>query len=239
MWLLLLEGPWSIPGSVHCSAPSGTAPSSTTSFLTFVAMNAPSSFALSWIVMLSAMMLPALIAPVHHIKRRSFKHRRARSVMLFLFGYGCVWMAFGGALLALELAARFFGGEGYLPVAGIVSIAMLWQFSPLKQRCLNRCHGFPKLAAFGSAADWDALAFGLTQGIWCAGSCWALMLLPMLLSRGHVAAMAIVAVLIYCERLEHPGPPCWRWRGFGRTARMLIARTRMRLKTLRALPASS
>jgi len=133
-------------------------------------------------------------------------------------------------LLAIELAVKLFAPQSYLPAAGVVLIALVWQFSPVKQRCLNRCHAHTELAAFGAAADFDALRFGMTHGTWCAGSCWALMLFPMLLLRGHVVAMASVAVLIFSERLEQPRPPSWRWRGLGKATRIVVAQARIRLR---------
>jgi predicted metal-binding membrane protein len=91
--------------------------------------------------------------------------------------------------------------------------------SPDKQRCLNRCHNHRPLAAFGVAADWDVFRLGFAHGFWCVGSCWAAMLLPMMLPTGHLAAMAAVSVLMFCERLDPPRPPAWRWRGFDTAVR--------------------
>jgi predicted metal-binding membrane protein len=175
--------------------------------------------------MLVAMMAPVLIPPVRHIHLRSFTDRRARSTAFFLTGYGAVWMAVGCVLLAVELAATSLAPESYLPAACLLLVALVWQCSPIKQRCLNRCHAHTELAAFGAAADLGALRFGLTHGIWCAGSCWASMLFPMLLPKGHVVAMAAVTVVIFSERLDHPAPPDWRWRGCGTAIRIAVART--------------
>jgi predicted metal-binding membrane protein len=136
--------------------------------------------------MLVAMMSPVLILPVRHIRLSSFTHRRARSIVLFLTGHGAIRMALGGVLMAVELEVKQFARESYLPTAGVVLIALVWQFSPIKQRCLNRCHAHNDLAAFGAAADLDAFRFAVTHGIWCAGSSWALMLFPVLLPRGHL-----------------------------------------------------
>jgi hypothetical protein len=149
--------------------------------------------------------------------------------MLFLAGYAAMWMVLGGVLLAIDLAAKLFAPQSYLPAAGVALMALAWQFSPIKQRCLNRCHVQRELAAFGAPADLDALRFGMTHGSWCAGSCWALMLFPMLLPRGHFVAMATVALLIFGERLEEPKPPCWRWCGLGKAMRILVAHARIRL----------
>jgi predicted metal-binding membrane protein len=209
------------------------------SFQMLLAMNPPAPLAAGWALMLVAMMAPVLIAPVRHIRLRSFAHRRGRSIVLFIAGYAAIWMALGAVLLAMELAVSLFAPQSYLPAAGVVVIALVWQASPIKQRCLNRCHAHTELAAFGAAADFDALRFGMTHGIWCAGSCWALMLFPMLLPRGHVAAMAAVAVLIFGERIELPMPPCWRWRGLGKALRIVAAQARIRLHALRLRPAPS
>ncbi|MBV8910862.1 MAG: DUF2182 domain-containing protein, partial [Gammaproteobacteria bacterium] len=80
--------------------------------------------------------------------------------------------------------------------------------------------------AFGSAADADALQFGLLQGIWCVGSCWALMLLPGIVSGWHVAAMATVALWLCAERLDTPASPRWRLRVPAKAVRIALAQTR-------------
>jgi|SRR5271165_506042 len=226
------------PGSMvaHCPAPNSRPTPLPASVQMLLAMNPPASLAAGWVLMLIAMMAPVLIPPVHHIRLRSFAHRRSRSIVLFLAGYAGIWMALGGALLATALAVQLFAPQSYLLAAGVGVIALVWQFSPIKQRCLNRCHAHTEVAAFGAAADFDALRFGVTHGIWCAGSCWALMLFPMLLPRGHVVAMATMAVLIFGERLERPMPPCWRWRGLGKLTRTVVAQARIRLPVHRSGP---
>jgi predicted metal-binding membrane protein len=230
-WIVLLAEPGSTVA--HCPVTTSGAMRLPASYQALLAMNPPGSLAAGWALMLVAMMSPVLIQPVRHIRISSFTHRRARSTVIFAAGYAAIWMAVGGVLLATELAVKLFAPQSYLPAAGMVLIALVWQFSPIKQRCLNRCHAHTELAAFGSAADFDALRFGMTHGIWCAGSCWALMLFPMLLPRGHVVAMAAVAVLIFSERLERPMPPCWRRRGLGKVKRIVIAQAHMRLHALR------
>ena len=227
-WILLLVEPGSMGLLAHCPATgSGAMP---VTFQMLLAMSSPMSLAAGWALMLVAMMSPVLIPPVLHIRLGSFTHRRARSVALFVTGYAAIWMAIGGVLLAIEIMVHLFISEWYLPAVSMVLIALVWQLSPFKQRCLNRCHANSELAAFGAKADFDALRFGMTHGTWCVGSCWALMLFPMLLPRGHVVAMAIAAALMFSERLEQPRPPCWRWRGFGKAGRIVVAQARMRLQ---------
>jgi predicted metal-binding membrane protein len=181
--------------------------------------------ALGWFVMLVAMMAPMTLPALYHIRISSFASRRFRSSALFLLGYALVWMAAGAALKAAEITTRWYAAGSFLPAVAVALFALVWQVSPFKQQCLNRCHGHGVMASFGAAADRDALVMGLDHGRWCAGSCWALMLLPMLMPVGHLVTMAAVTVLMFCERLDPPRPPAWRMRGFG-TARSWL---RMRL----------
>lgn len=228
-WALLLAGQSGMHVFAHCPAASCEAISFSASLQMLLAMNPPASLAAGWILMLGAMMVPVVISPLYYIRLRSFANRRVRSSALFLAGYFAIWMAAGGGLLAMEIAVKLLAPQSYLPVAAVLLIALVWQVSPVKQRCLNRCCAYPVLAAFGGAADFDALRFGMTHGGWCVGSCWTLMLVPMLLPRAHVLAMVMVALLIFSERLEEPAPLCWRLRGFGRAARIVIAQAHMRL----------
>jgi predicted metal-binding membrane protein len=178
----------------------------------------------NWLLMLAAMMAPVLIQPLLFIRSSGLARRRTRSTLLFAVGYMAVWMLTGALMILLAAAERSSGLPPFVCVAAVFVIAFVWQCSPTKQVCLNRCHAFRSLAAFGRAADIDALVFGATQGVWCAGSCWAWMLLPLLLPNGHIMAMAVTAVLIFCERLDGPAPVGWRWRGFGRARRIVAGR---------------
>ncbi|WP_320233563.1 copper chaperone [Mesorhizobium montanum] len=203
-----------------------TAPSASLDLV--LALNPPGSLAAGWALMLAAMMAPLLIVPVRHIRDRCLPRGRARVVALFVAGYATSWMVAGAMLLALAIAMRLAVPRAWLPLSAAALPALVWQISPAKQICLNRCHLQPELAAFGLAADVDALHFGLTHGIWCVGSCWALMLLPLLVPHGHVATMAAVALWLFSERLERPTSPRWIWRGPGKAIRIVAARAGMR-----------
>jgi predicted metal-binding membrane protein len=229
-WMLMAVEPGGT--ALHTNHPPAIlgATRSLTSLQLLLAHNPPTSLAVDWALMLAAMMAPLLTAPVRHVRDRSFARRRARAIVLFVAGYAAAWMAAGVILLAVALAVRLIAPESSGPVAVVTVIAMLWQISPAKQCCLNRCHAHAELTAFGSAADVAALSFGWTHGLWCVGSCWAVMLLSLLVSRGHVAAMGAAALWLFAERLDRPMPPRWRLRGPGKAARIAVAQTRMRLQ---------
>jgi len=227
--MMLLVDPVSITTLAHCPVRSSGA--SLVSFQMLREMTPISSMMAGWGLMLASMMSPTLITPFRHILNRSFKRRRARSVALFVAAYAAIWMAAGGVLIAVMLMLNLLAPQSYLPAAGVAIVAFVWQCSPIKQRCLNRGHNHSELAAFGIAADLDALRFGITHGVWCVGSCWLLMLLPMLLLQGHFAAMAVVTFVMTSERLEKPRPLSWRLRFPGKLMRIVAAQTRIRLQS--------
>jgi predicted metal-binding membrane protein len=218
---------------VYCSAiGSGTAPMAV-SLSVLLALNPPSALAAGWALMLVAMMSPLIISEIHHIRFTSLARRRARSIALFVAGYGGVWMSCGAVLTGIGIVAMTLAPGSYIPATVTGLITCVWQASPFKQRCLNKCHGNRPLRVFGLEADLDAFRFGWTHGVWCVGSCSGLMLFPMLLPEGHLTAMAAVAILVFCERLEDLEPPRWKMRGLGKARRMIAARIRIRWGMLR------
>jgi predicted metal-binding membrane protein len=225
-WTVLVAAPHdaSIVVSCRIAGSHGAAPPASLQML--LAMNPPGVLAAGWMLMLVAMMAPALILPLHQLRIRSLARRRARTVALFVAAYAAIWVAAGAGLMLMALVIAALAPQPLVAALAAIGGALLWQCSPIKQRCLNRCHAQPELAAFGRAADVDALRFGARHGLWCVGSCWALMLVPVLLPRGHLVAMAAVTVLVCAERLERPRLPSWRLRGLGKATRIVAWRAR-------------
>jgi len=199
-----------LPG--YCSAVPGRATPASASVVLGMAYDLPMAFAFFWALMVVAMMFPLLTSPLQHLFDRSFAQRRARSMLLFIAAYVMIWMSAGMALELVGLGVQWLMPRppGSLGLAGITAI--LWQVSPAKQSCLNRCHRRPPLAAFGAVADRDAFVFGLSTGLSCIGACWAVMLLPLIMGRAHILGMLAVTVFVGAERLERPASLSWRWR---------------------------
>jgi len=194
--------------------------------LAFV-FNSPAQLASGWLLMLVAMTPPLIAAPLRHIRERSFAHRRVRAMSLFIIGYGAVWMIAGIGLQVMALATQTVLSDTLLCLALFGTAATLWQVSPAKQWCLNRCHRRPQLAAFGAPADRAALDLGLSHGAACVGACWALMLLPLFAGQGHIWVMLAVMLFAFAERLESAAPLAWRWRGPGKALRGVAAQARI------------
>jgi predicted metal-binding membrane protein len=227
-WILLAVGAGPL---AHCPVVASEHFAWRTSLQMFVSMNSPASLAIGWLLMLAAMMSPLLIAPIWHVRLQSFEQRRGVSILEFVVGYVMTWMVAGAGLIALDAAARVFAPPAYPASVGLVA-ALFWQCSPIKQRCLNRTHVHPPLAAFGFAADLDACRFGASHGMWCVGSCWPLMLLTMLLPQGHAGAMTAAAFVAFSESMEHPVRPRWSWRLSAKLMRVILAQIRIHLNVL-------
>jgi predicted metal-binding membrane protein len=176
-------------------------------------VNSPIGLALSWLVMLLAMMPLSLARPILHLWVRSLARRRTRAIVAFLFAYFAVWMAAGPVLLVIAVAVRMAAkGSDVLAIALALVLALLWRLCPIRQICLNRCHGLPRLSPFGLAANRDCLLFGVRTGAWCVGACWPLMVVPLVVDVMHLAAMLAVTLLLLNERLAPTRPVRWRLR---------------------------
>lgn len=227
-WVLLLLNPGNIMTIKHCHV-TVEGPSHA-SLQMLLQMNPISDMMIGWILMVFAMMLLKLIVPIQYIYERSLKRRRFWSAVLFVFGYTAVWIVVGFIMNAAILGLNLLLPKSYYPALMVGIIALVWQFSPVKQRFLNRGHDHWPLAAFGWAANRDALMFGVMHGVWCVGSGWALMLFPMLLPEGHNLAMIIVTIIMISEHMEHPRFPRWHLSFRLKLLRIMIAQTRIKLK---------
>lgn len=228
VWVLLLINPGDIMTIEHCHV-SASGPSAA-SLNMLLAMNPFSSQLIGWGLMVVAMMLPKLIPPIQAICMQSFKRYRFLLSSLFILGYLSTWMLAGVVMIGVILGLNLLMPMSYIPALAVGIVAVIWQFSPIKQRFLNLGHDHRPLAAFGWAANRDALLFGVMHGVWCIGSGWALMLFPMLLPKGHNLAMIIATFMMISEHMEHPRFPAWYLSFRLKLLRIIIAQTSIKLK---------
>lgn len=145
-------------------------------------------FVASWIVMVVAMMLPTSL-PLILLFRAVVGGRkdRGRLLALLITGYLGVWTLFGvavysGGRLLFWAVERSVWMEANVPFlgAGILVLAGLYQFTPLKHKCLERCRSplsFVTEHWRGSHERSRAFRLGVHHGLFCLGCCWSLMLL--------------------------------------------------------------
>ncbi len=166
-------------------------------------------FLLCWQVMTVAMMLPSSMSMVQMVVYAGRRQARPVAVPLaFLAGYAIIWTAFaGGAFLGDTLVHRLVYVWPWLAVhswlIGAVTffIAGLFQFSPLKERCLDMCRTplgfFMHYYRKGVGAAWH---LGLRHGGYCLGCCWALMLVMFGVGVGNLAGMAALTGAMVIEK---------------------------------------
>jgi predicted metal-binding membrane protein len=181
----------------------------TASFIAVASTNSWTAQAVSWLVMLLAMMTPLVYPPLIHVWEHSLAERRVRAVLLFVGGYFGVWMVAMAVLTLLAIAVRIAAGSALAAFTISVGFAALWQMTPVKMRFLRRCHVLRPLPAFGLAADAASLRFGVEMGCYCIGSCWLIMLVPLTSDITHIAMLA-AAVLMLTERYSAPRKATFR-----------------------------
>ena len=164
-----------------------------------------------WILMIVAMMLPSSVPLV--VTFGALVRRRRRPdilVALLLVGYLLVWGAFGlGAWLAdrgVHAAVDglpWLAGQPQLIIATTLLTAGLWQFSPLRDRCLDACRsplGFVLNRWRGTSERREAIAMGIAHGAFCVGCCWSLMLVMFGVGLGSLSAMLVLGGLTAIEK---------------------------------------
>jgi predicted metal-binding membrane protein len=180
-------------------------------------------FIATWLVMMIAMMFPA-IAPVVLLfdRWRRKRNKTPASTVGFVLGYLVVWTTAGlvvyAALLAIE--ARIDSSTTAVRLGGVVLVAAgLYQVTPLKTICLTRCRS-PLGLVMEHAQDLGRgmrgpLRVGLSHGAYCLGCCWALMAILVVLGLMNLGWMAAVSALILVEKVLPPGPALGRIIGLG------------------------
>ena len=165
------------------------------------------AFVLSWLIMMTAMMLPAA-APVVALYALAARRRVVAAVPVFVAGYLCVWAvtALPAYAVAQTLAAPLMEGEPWVArlVGGTLLAAALYQLTPLKDACLQRCRSPLSfyLSRSGSlAAPRRALAAGAEHGLYCLGCCWALMAVLIAVGGMQLGWALALALVISAEKL--------------------------------------
>ncbi|TPI38971.1 DUF2182 domain-containing protein [Mesorhizobium sp. B2-9-1] len=167
---------------------------------------------LMWFLMAVATMLPSAaplirtyceIADTARIKGEPVVHP-----LVLVAGYLATWLAASVGFSVLTFAVYAFVGSGRMldPAVGLAGaiallVAGLYQFSGLKQACLEKCRNpFSVLFARWSAKSGRIFRLGLEQGVWCLGCCWALMLVMFAVGAMNVFWMALIGLFTLIEK---------------------------------------
>lgn len=168
-------------------------------------------FVAGWSLMTVAMMLPTSL-PVITVFHTITKRRKDRSllVVLLIAGYLFAWISFGvvvylghSALQWLTSGNAWLMDRAWAIGPALLVLAGVFQFTPLKYRCLDKCRSplsFVMEHWQGCHDRWHAFRLGVDHGIFCVGCCWALMLLMFIVGVGSLVWMMILAVVMGVEK---------------------------------------
>jgi predicted metal-binding membrane protein len=171
-----------------------------------------------WTIMMIGMMVPSAAPTIllysTIVRKNAERGTILPAVWVFAGGYLLVWTAFSLAATLLQLALAQLGlltpmmvsAERWL--SGLLLIAAgLFQWTPLKQTCLRKCRTPMEFVV----TRWrdgtvGALRMGLDHGLYCLGCCWALMLLLFVAGVMNLLWVALLAALVFAEKLLPAGP---------------------------------
>jgi len=178
------------------------------------ALDAPLVLALitsGWILMILAMMLPTTL-PLVNLFRRMVRPRpdHVSLTILLISGYIAIWAVFGLSVQVIDLGihqvvdrVEWVATHSWAIGAAIIMSAGIYQFSPLKYYCLDKCRSpFNFISAHwkGGNPRVEALRLGLHHGLFCIGCCWALMLLMFAVGMGNLGWMLALGAAMAIEK---------------------------------------
>jgi len=171
-------------------------------------------FVLAWLVMIAAMMLPSSLPLIRMFAFASANQPRP-SLMLaaFLSGYVAVWIVFGIAAFAGDVVVHrtvdriaWLSAHPWTVAGSVLAIAGVFQFTPLKDACLRACrlpgNFLMRHYRRGLRAAFD---LGYRHGLFCAGCCWALMLIGFASGFASLWWMAALTALMVYEKTARRG----------------------------------
>jgi len=168
-------------------------------------------FIAGWTVMIVAMMLPTslpLVNSFHALTRR--RMNQGTLLTLLMVGYLCVWTLFGvmvytGDWIVHQAVEHSLWLEAHAWTLGAMTVALagLYQFTPLKHRCLDKCRSslsFIMEHWRGRHDKAQAFRLGAHHGLFCLGCCWSLMLLMFAVGVGNLGWMLALATVMGVEK---------------------------------------
>jgi predicted metal-binding membrane protein len=168
---------------------------------------------LMWFVMMIAMMMPS-VAPLVLIftsitRKRQEQQNPFVSSGYLLSGYFLVWAAFSlfatilqwllqrASLLNPEMitTSKILGGIIFI-------LAGVFQFTPLKNTCLNTCRSpMAFIHQYWKNGKSGALRMGIQNGMYCLGCCWILMILLFVSGIMNILWIAVISLFVLVEKV--------------------------------------
>jgi predicted metal-binding membrane protein len=171
-------------------------------------------FLVAWQAMVAAMMVPSSLPLMRLFAAASRGQSRSRAAMAaFLGGYALVWTVFGWLAFLGDTMVHatvdqspWLQHHEWLIAGGTLALAGAFQFSALKDRCLEVCrHPGAFLLRYYEGGLGGGFRLGRRHGVFCLGCCWALMLLMFAAGVANLWWMAALTALMVYEKTGSGG----------------------------------
>jgi predicted metal-binding membrane protein len=130
--------------------------------------------------------------------------------MLLIGGYLIAWTLFGVVIYASDYLlhqiighAHWLEENAWLLGASALMLAGIYQFTPLKHLCLEKCRSPLSFIAehwHGEHETRQAFMLGVHHGLFCVGCCWSLMLLMFAIGAGSLGWMLVLGAVMAAEK---------------------------------------
>jgi predicted metal-binding membrane protein len=149
-----------------------------------------------WVTMTAAMMLPSAVPAAGHVALLA----RRNTAPLFVAGYLAVWTVYGLAsygiyrfLSSLDTGWLAWDDRGPWLAGAVIVAAGIYEVTPLKRWSLRRCRS--------AEHPESPMGSGFAHGFYCVTSSGALMAVLLVLGVMSLFWMALVAVVIFAEKV--------------------------------------
>ena len=168
---------------------------------------------LMWSIMMIGMMLPSVTPTVMIYSLVAKKAAREGSQVAptsaFVSGYVVVWIGFSLVATAgqyfldqADLLTAMMASNSQVLGGSLLLVAGAWQFSPLKEQCLQHCRSpFDFISRYWKRGVIGASGMGIRHGLVCLGCCWALMALLFVGGFMNLLWIAILSVFVLLEKV--------------------------------------
>lgn len=170
-----------------------------------------------WAIMMAGMMLPSafpVILLIDKINQKRLKnHATYVPTLFFALGYLVAWVMYSLLITLLqwwlhhlELLSPMMDSANLSFSAIILIIAGIYQFTPLKQRCLSLCRSPLTLISSGwKEGIYGAIELGIKHGTYCVGCCWFLMAILFITGVMNLQWILVLTLVVLIEKVLPKG----------------------------------
>lgn len=183
-----------------------------------------------WAIMMVGMMLPSaaptILLYTGLIRRRTKAESGPEGspsvlALIFLSGYMLVWTGFSAGATWLHWLLEQSSLVSPMMVSassmlnGVILIgAGIYQWLPIKDTCLSHCRSpVDFVSQHWRTGASGALKMGLEHGLYCLGCCWVLMALLFVGGVMSLLWIALIAGIVFIEKIVPRGDLIGRWGG--------------------------